>query len=296
MAPRDRNQAASGPRPATAGERYLAGENVESRGNRRHAGRPPHRSPTPVLGSEAEDRLIVGLQPVREAIRVHGPNLYRVAIDARSLPRLDAVARFARDHGVQTIVRLPSTELDGLAAGTQHQGVLAWAPPLAFVDAFSLLGRPNLIALALDQIQDPQNFGATIRSAVAIARAPVVWPEHASAPLTAATFRASAGAVEHATLCRVTSLVGWLNAARDQGVDVLGLDAHAPVRLSDRDLRGPTILVVGSEHEGLRRSVRRACSQVVSIVGEGAIDSLNASVAAAVALYAVVESRARLVN
>lgn len=267
MGPADRGRRADLPRPA--------------RDRRRDAPSTP------------EERLIAGLQPVREAIRARGPSLFRVAIDARPLPRLDALARFARDHGVQTVARLRAAELDALAGPGQHQGTLAWAPPLALADAEQLLERPSLLALALDQIQDPQNFGAIVRSAVAIGSAPIVWPEHASAPLSTATFRASAGAIEHATLCRVGSLVGWLDAARARGVQVIGLDAHAEDELADCALWRPTVLVIGNEHEGLRRSVRRACSQVASIVRQGAIDSLNASAAAAVALYAVSQSRSR---
>ncbi len=250
----------------------------------------PRSRPRPGAGAPAE-RLIAGLQPVREAIRIRGPSLFRLAIDARPQPRLDALARFARDHGVRPVARLSAAALDRLSGGIQHQGTLAWAPPLELADAELLLDRPSLIALALDQIQDPQNFGATIRSAVAMAAAPIVWPEHASAPLTAATFRASAGAIEHATLCRVASLAGWLDAARSRGVQVIGLEARAETPIASCDLTGPTVLVIGSEHEGLRRSIRRACSQFASVVRPGAIDSLNASVAAAVSLYAVSQSR-----
>ncbi len=264
----------------------------------RGRGAPPHR-PARDRRRDAtaapEERLIAGLQPVREAIRARGPSLFRVAIDERPLPRLDALARFARDQGVQAVARLRGAELDALAGPGQHQGAVAWAPPLALTDAVQLLERPSLVALALDQIQDPQNFGATVRSAVAIASAPIVWPEHASAPLTAATFRASAGAIEHATLCRVGSLVGWLDAARARDVQVIGLEARAETAIADCDLTLPTILVIGNEHEGLRRSVRHACSQLASIVRQGAIDSLNASVAAAVALYAVSQSRSKSV-
>ena len=156
-----------------------------------------------------------------------------------------------------------------------------------------MLDDPDLLALALDGIQDPQNFGAVIRSAVGVADAAVLWGEHSSAPLSPATGRASAGAIEHARLCRVPSLVGALNAARERGITVVGLDAHAPQRISELGLAGPTILVVGNEHEGMGRGVRRACSAVGRLTASGKIDSLNASVAAALALYEVVNTRGK---
>lgn len=238
-----------------------------------------------------DGRLIAGLQPVREAIRVHGAALARVAVDSRELPRLEAVVRFAQDQGVQRVDRLPRRELERLSGGVSHQGVLAWAPGLELVGPAVVLGDPALLALALDGIQDPQNFGALVRSAVGLAGAPVIWGEHASAPLGTATFRASAGAIEHATLCRVRSLAGTLADASGRGVQIVGLDAQAPTRLCELDLTGPTLLVIGSEHEGLGRAVRRACTTHAQLVPRGRIDSLNASVAAGIALYEAVTQR-----
>jgi 23S rRNA (guanosine2251-2'-O)-methyltransferase len=113
----------------------------------------------------------------------------------------------------------------------------------------------------------------------------VLWPEHGSAPLTPTTFRASAGAVEHARLCRVRSLSGALLEAAQRELQVIGLDAQAPHALSELDLTRPTVLVVGAEDSGLSSPVRRACSSLASVVQTRKMDSLNASAAAAVALY-----------
>lgn len=236
-------------------------------------------------------RFVVGLQPVREVIRVHRAAVGRVAIDARTLPRLDALARFAKDQGIVEVIRVTRDQLDRWARGGEHQGVVAWAPPLAFTELDVVLTRPDLLAVALDQIQDPQNFGAIIRSAVAVAGAAIIFGEHRAAPLTAATFRASAGAIEHATLCRVNSVRQALLAARDAGANVVGLDAQAPLELANLPLPGPTILVVGSEHDGLARGVRHACSHLARLPSSGQIDSLNASVAAGIALAIAVVHR-----
>jgi 23S rRNA (guanosine2251-2'-O)-methyltransferase len=236
-------------------------------------------------------RLIAGLQPVREAIRVHRSALRRVAIEEKPSPTLDALARFATDQGVPEVVRASRTDLERWTDAAQHQGAAAWGPELVLTPLEQLLEDPELLALALDGIQDPQNFGAVIRSAVGVANAAVIWGEHSSAPLSPATGRASAGAIEHARLCRVPSLVGALNLARERGMNVIGLDAHAPERVGELTLTGPTVLVVGNEHEGMGRAVRRACTAVGRLTTSGRIDSLNASVAAALALHEAVTAR-----
>lgn len=233
-------------------------------------------------------RLIVGMQPVREAIRAHGAKLAAVLVEratGEAAGRLDAIARFATDKGIARVDRLSRGDLDGLSSGVAHQGAVAWAPALTLVTADSVLSAPDLLALALDGVQDPQNFGAAVRSAVALGATAVVWAEHASAPLTPATFRASAGAIEHARLCRVPSLIRFLDDAVAAGAQVLGLAPDAPVPFHELDLRGPTVLVVGSEHEGLARAVRKRCTGLGRLSLRGPIDSLNASVSCAVSLY-----------
>ena len=115
--------------------------------------------------------------------------------------------------------------------------------------------------------------------------AAVLWGEHASAPLGTATFRASAGAIEHATLSRVPSLKDALASARAAGAQVIGLAAGAEQLLSSIDLRGPTVIVLGNEADGLQPSVRKACTRLAAVVRPRVLDSLNASVAAAIALY-----------
>jgi 23S rRNA (guanosine2251-2'-O)-methyltransferase len=234
---------------------------------------------------QVEGRLIAGLQPVREAILAHGRAIQRVSLEQGDSPRLEAVARFAADHQVAEVRREPRALLDALTEGTVHQGVVAWGPELELLDFSTLVAQPALLGIVLDGISDPQNFGAVVRSAVGIAQAAVIWGEHASAPLSLATFRASAGAIEHAQLCRVPSLTAALTEATANGAQVLGLDPQADRALRDFDLRQPTLLVLGSEGEGMSRSVRRALTGTARLAQSGRIGSLNASVAAALALY-----------
>lgn len=186
---------------------------------------------------------------------------------------------------------LPRAELDKMSGGGRHQGAIALAPELAMRRLQELSLGDDALIVALDELQDPQNFGAVIRSAAAMGATAVVWPEHKSAPLSPATFRASAGAVEHATLCRVPSLPAALESLRSRGVAPMGLDAAADQAIHNADLRGPVALVVGAEGKGLRKSVKRACSALVRLPMPGPIESLNASAAVAIALYEAVRQR-----
>ena len=235
-------------------------------------------------------RLVYGLQPVREAVRVHGDALECVVVEQNGSPKIQAVGRFAEGRGVR-VETAPRIELDRRTGGGRHQGVLAVAPGLRIRGVDQLAIEPTSIIVALDGIMDPQNFGAIVRSAVALGATGIVWPEHSSAPLSPAMFRASAGAIEHATLCRVSSLPEALRSLADRGVTVIALDAQGPTTLGAVDLRGPVAIVIGAEDKGARKAVLRACQHVARLPMAGPIGSLNASVAGALALYEVLRQR-----
>jgi 23S rRNA (guanosine2251-2'-O)-methyltransferase len=239
-------------------------------------------------------RLVTGLQAVREAIRVHGERLERVLIEERGGPQIEAVARFASDRGAK-VTFVPRGELDRTAKGARHQGAIAFAPELALVDVDVLarsLGQDELI-VALDEIEDPQNFGAVVRSAVALGASAIVWPAHHAAPLSPAMFRASAGAIEHARLCRVSALPTALDRLREAGAAVIGLDANADHDLRDVETKGAIVLVIGAEGKGLRKPVKRACTTLARLPMSGVLDSLNASVAGGIAMYELLRRRPR---
>lgn len=239
-------------------------------------------------------RLITGLQPVREAIRVHGERLERVLVEERGGPQIEAVARFATDRGAP-VAHVARGELDRVAKGARHQGAIAYAPDLVIIGVDELAKdlAGDALVVALDEIEDPQNFGAVIRSAVALGATAVVWPEHHAAPLSPATFRASAGAVEHARLCRVGSLPSALDRLREGGAWVVGLDANADKDIRDVNIEGPVVLVIGAEGKGLRKPVKRACTELARLPMSGVLDSLNASVAGGIAVYELLRRRAR---
>jgi 23S rRNA (guanosine2251-2'-O)-methyltransferase len=179
-----------------------------------------------------------------------------------------------------------------MARGVRHQGAIALAPELLLTPLDELPAEPSALIVALDEVQDPQNFGAVVRSSVAMGATAVVWPEHRSAPLSPAMFRASAGGIEHATLCRVASLTAALESLRARGVAVVGLDMEGTRRIDAIDLRRGSCLVVGAEGKGLRRTVKRLCDELARLPMPGPLASLNASVAVAIGLYEAVRQRA----
>jgi len=242
-------------------------------------------------------RLVTGLQPVREAIRVHGDRLERVLVEERGGPQIEAVARFAAGRGSK-VVMIPRAELDRIARGARHQGAIAYAPDLVLTSLHVLAHEIEAkesdvppVFVALDEVEDPQNFGAVIRSCVALGATAILWPEHHAAPLSPATFRASAGAVEHARLCRVGALPHALEVLKKAGAMIVGLDANGADDIRDLKADGPVVLVVGAEGKGLRKPVKRACDHLARLPMTRAIDSLNASVAAGIALYELVRDR-----
>lgn len=234
---------------------------------------------------ESGRRLVLGQQPVREVLRVWGKTTFEVVVLDKG-KRSPSLIQYAQDQGVK-VRSVDRVELDRLSGGGFHQGALAYAPPLRLVPWDSLLQLDKLLAVALDGVIDPQNFGAVVRSAVGIAGAPIIWGESASAPLTPATFRASAGAIEHAVLCRVPSLHGALNEARAAGVEVIGLCPDGTTRLQEAKADRPTIIVIGSEEKGMTRSVRKACTSLARLEQSGRVQSLNASVAAGISIYTI---------
>jgi len=239
-------------------------------------------------------RLVYGVQPVREVLRAHGAAARGVWLLDSDSPKLFGLERLAKGMGVP-VERAPRGELDRRTKGGMHQGAVTLAPELVVLDEAGLLERlsdqPDPVVLVLDGVMDPQNFGAAVRSAVALGAPYVVWPEHGSAPLTPATFRASAGAIEHATLVRARSLPPLLEELKTMGFHVVLLEASSEDALEKLDLMGPVAMIIGAEDRGAKPAVRKAASSRARLPMSGAIDSLNASVATALALYEISRQR-----
>jgi 23S rRNA (guanosine2251-2'-O)-methyltransferase len=241
--------------------------------------------------------LVYGIHAVREALRGgrrRPLELFRLS-DPHSA-RLDELRQAAERAGVPVRGR-GRQDLDRLAGLPHHQGaVLRLAPfPYAalddFLDRWRTSDRPALFLL-LDGVTDPHNFGAILRSAEAAGCQGVLVPKDRSCPVTAVVEKAAAGALAHLALGQITNLSRTLDQLKAVGIWVYGLAGDSSASpLFDTDLTGNVALVVGSEGEGLRPLVRRHCDGLLAIPMAGAISSLNASVAAAIALFEVVRQR-----
>jgi 23S rRNA (guanosine2251-2'-O)-methyltransferase len=178
--------------------------------------------------------------------------------------------------------------LDKLYGGPGHQGVVAEVGKLAFLELADIIDSvtgPRALVLVLDGVEDPMNLGALIRSAEAAGVNGMVLPRERAAPLTSTALKAAAGAAEYVPVARVTNLVRALKELKEAGFFVIGAAADADISLYDQDLNLRLALVIGGEGRGLRRLVRETCDVVVSIPLAGRIESLNASVAGAVAMF-----------
>jgi 23S rRNA (guanosine2251-2'-O)-methyltransferase len=172
------------------------------------------------------------------------------------------------------------------AAGTRdHQGVVAWCEPFRYADAYELAAEDAPVLVCLDQVTDPHNLGAVVRSAEGAGASAVVVPAHGSARVTPAVCRASAGAVEHLPIAVVPNLARYLADIKGDALWAYAADAEGTVALWDADLTGGVALVFGAEGKGVRPLVRRTCDATIAIPLAGKVGSLNVSVAAAVLLF-----------
>jgi 23S rRNA (guanosine2251-2'-O)-methyltransferase len=240
--------------------------------------------------------LLVGRNPVLEALRTQVPTtaLY-IALGIDIDERVNELVRIAADRGVP-ILEVSRAELDRMTGGVLHQGVGLQVPPFAYEPFDDLvaaaLEQPAPLLVALDGVTDPRNLGAVIRSAAAFGAHGVFVPERRAAGITATAWRTSAGAAARVKVSQVTNLTRSLKACQQAGFLAVGLDADGEADLYDLEAAiGPLVVVVGSEGRGLSRLVGETCDLRVSIPMVSAIESLNASVAAAVALAEVARRR-----
>ncbi|MEU4316799.1 23S rRNA (guanosine(2251)-2'-O)-methyltransferase RlmB [Nocardia sp. NPDC024068] len=240
--------------------------------------------------------LVLGRNPVVECLRAGVPAtaLY-VAVGTENDERLTESVRIAADTGI-SILEVPRTDLDRMSANGLHQGMALQVPPYRYAHPDDLLTRalespePALL-VALDNISDPRNLGAVVRSVAAFGGHGVVIPQRRSASVTAVAWRTSAGAAARLPIARATNLTRTLKDWASRGVQVIGLDAGGDTSLDDFDGTTPTVIVVGSEGKGLSRLVRENCDAILSIPMAGPVESLNASVAAGVVLAETARQR-----
>jgi 23S rRNA (guanosine2251-2'-O)-methyltransferase len=243
-----------------------------------------------------ETEVVLGRNPVLECLRAGVPaTALWVALGAEADDRLTESVKLAADKSI-SILEVPRHDLDRMAANGMHQGIALQVPPYQYAHPDDLLATatrdatPALI-VALDNISDPRNLGAIVRSVAAFGGHGVVIPQRRSASVTAVAWRTSAGAAARLPVARATNLNRTLKSWAESGLQVVGLDAAGDTEIDGLDGLGPMVVVVGSEGKGLSRLVRENCDAVVSIPMAGPTESLNASVAAGVVLAEIARQR-----
>lgn len=238
---------------------------------------------------------VAGRNPVVEALRASVPAtaLY-VAERIDSDERVRESLKLATGAGIP-LMEASRTELDRLAGGPHHQGLALQVPPYTYAHPDDLLALETpgaSLIVALDGVTDPRNLGAVLRSAAAFGAHGVLVPSRRAAGVTATAWKVSAGAAARVPVARATNLTRTLQAYRDAGLYVVGLDGEADQDLGEVSLlTDAVVLVVGSEGKGLSRLVRETCDVVAAIPIGSATESLNAGVAAGIALYEVARAR-----
>ena len=244
---------------------------------------------------EHADGIIEGRNAVLEALRAG------VAVDKLYLAKgeVDAALRHlastAREKGA-VVVECDRRKLDTMSVTHSHQGVIAVTAVREYVDVDDILdvarekGEPPLIVVC-DELSDPHNLGAVIRTAECAGAHGVIIPKRRSAGLTAVVAKTSAGAVSYVPVARVPNLTACLKDLKDKGLWVYGATAEGDTELYKADFKGPAAIVIGSEGFGMSRLVEETCDVRVSIPMAGQLNSLNASAAAAILLYEAVRQR-----
>jgi 23S rRNA (guanosine2251-2'-O)-methyltransferase len=239
---------------------------------------------------------LTGIHAVKEALEAQRP-IDRIAISkGRQDTRVEEIVQLARKQGVP--VRFEDRgQLDRLANSKDHQGVVALAAARAaatlediLANANSGSGQMGLIVL-LDGVEDPHNLGAIVRTALAAGAHGVVIPERRAAGLTDTVARASAGALAHLPVAKVTNLVRTMEELKEAGYWLVGLDEGGDKNYTDVDYTSPTGIVLGSEGQGLHELTRKRCDFIVKLLTTGPVKSLNVSVAAGVVLFEALRQR-----
>jgi 23S rRNA (guanosine2251-2'-O)-methyltransferase len=230
------------------------------------------------------DDWLAGVNPVLEQLR-RDPHAIRKVIVARGASgRAAEVAEQAKRAGLE-VEREDARRLRGLARGVAHQGIVALMRGFRYADWYDLLRRRPACLLLADQVTDPRNFGALVRSADATGVGGVVISQDRSVSVTAVVAKAAAGATAVVPIARVVNLARALEELQRAGYWIIGLDGAAPRSLFDFSFPERCALVVGAEGRGLRPLTRAKCDHLISLPMVGGVGSLNVSVAAAVALY-----------
>ncbi len=279
---RRRGLRGKGATPKAEDREYHAAYKRKKAAERRASGAHDRRK-----GDDTE--MVVGRNPVVECLHANVPATALYVVEGTSNDeRLSEAVHTSADRGIP-VLEISRPEMDRITGNGMHQGIGLQIPPFRYHQVEDLIERtigsptPGLV-VALDNITDPRNLGAVIRSVAAFGGHGVVIPERRSASVTAVAWRTSAGTAAHLPVAKATNMTRALKQFQKAGYQIVGLDAGGDHTLDTYDGTTPTVIVVGSEGKGLSRLVADTCDTIMSIPMAGRVESLNASVAAGVVL------------
>lgn len=275
---------------------YMAKKNRPQK-DRRTGEKVAKSAPLDVV--ELPEDMVAGRNAVMEALKGSRSVNKLMIANGSTEGSIKEIIAVAKEKGVN-IQYWDRSKLDSIARGIRHQGVLAQVAPVQYADLEYILqvakdrNEPPFIVL-LDELEDPHNLGAILRTADAAGVHGVLIPKHRSCPLSATVAKTSAGAVEHVPVARVGNLVQAIKKLKQEGLWVAAADMDGK-DYYDTDLTGPLLLIIGSEGQGVGRLVKEQCDFVVRIPMVGKINSLNASVAGSILMYEAMKQRRKALN
>ncbi|WP_303667967.1 23S rRNA (guanosine(2251)-2'-O)-methyltransferase RlmB [Selenomonas ruminantium] len=244
---------------------------------------------------ELPEDVLIGRNAVTEALRA-GRGINKILLaDGDREGQVSEITALAKERGI-ILQFVERSKIESIAGGLRHQGVLAYVAPVAYAELDDILakaeaaGEPPFLLL-LDELEDPHNLGALLRTADATGVHGVLIPKRRSVPLTATVAKTSAGAVEYVPVARIGNIAQTLKALKEKGFWVAGADMDGSQNYYEADLTGPLVLVVGSEGKGMGRLTKEQCDFIVKMPMVGKINSLNASVAGSILMYESMRQR-----
>lgn len=278
---------------------------TRDRGHKQNHGRPNRKGDSgPGDGRDGAERAryVAGRNPAREQLEKDAGRIEKVLLQKGGSGSLKQMEHLGRKEGIP-IQFVPKARLDQLVPGVNHQGVVLAVAPIAYLDVDEMLRRiapdndavreMKPVIVVLDHIQDPHNLGAIVRSCAATGVRGLIIPERGAAPVTAAAVKTSAGTMSRVMVARAGNLLQLVEQLKERGYWIAGADGGGETPMTTMDWDRPLALVIGSEEKGMSRTVSEACDYRISIPMEEGVESLNASVAAALLLFQAYTHRLR---
>jgi 23S rRNA (guanosine2251-2'-O)-methyltransferase len=246
--------------------------------------------------TKQKTEILYGFHPVFEGLKANRRKFFEVYVNRKKISkRQNQIVDLAKTLNIP-VKKTSSTDFRSMTGTDMHQGVMAKTTPYPIAGLADIIGKiksaesPPFL-LMLDNILDPHNFGALVRTALCSGVTGVVIPKDRSASPTPVVSKTSAGALEHICLVRVTNMVNTIRTLKEKGLWIMGLDKVSGSSLYSGDLTSPIAIVIGGEEKGIRPLVKKNCDHLISIPQKGPVDSLNASVAGAVVMYEAYRQR-----